>query len=295
MSGRHGYDEHGDWDALATAYALHALEPDEEARFLPHLRTCARCAETLREATRTVGDLAYAVPDEEPPPALKQRLMAEVAASPRGRVPPRGGTEAGEHGLGQPVPRPLAPPPSRVGGAGPAGPAGPAGDTVVPFRPRTRRWQRIAAAAAAVVALAGLGAWNAKLRSDQHRLSDIAAQREKTIEQLTRSGPARIAALERDGRRVATVVVRPGAVEMINEALRPNAADETYWLWAVPDSGAAVPLAGFEVRSDQVSAQTLRPISSGQDQAPKFAVSIEQSGVTPVEPSGVFAAGNATG
>src|SRR5882724_3119039 len=83
MTPRHGYEEHGDWDALATAYALSAVEPDEEARFVPHLATCVRCTETVREAIRTVGDLAYAVPDEEPPPALKQRLMTAVAMAPR--------------------------------------------------------------------------------------------------------------------------------------------------------------------------------------------------------------------
>jgi hypothetical protein len=73
-------DGHGDWDALAVGWALSALDPEDEERFADHLPGCARCTATVRESLYTVADLAYALPDEAPPPALKSRLMAAVAA-----------------------------------------------------------------------------------------------------------------------------------------------------------------------------------------------------------------------
>jgi hypothetical protein len=75
--------EHAEWDALAVAWALSSLDPEDEERFAEHLPGCTRCTATVRESLYTVADLAYALPDEAPPPSLKARLMAAVAAEPR--------------------------------------------------------------------------------------------------------------------------------------------------------------------------------------------------------------------
>ena len=80
---REQLSEHGEWDALAVAWALSALDPEDEERFAEHLPECTRCTATVRESLYTVADLAYALPDEAPPPSLKARLMAAVAAEPR--------------------------------------------------------------------------------------------------------------------------------------------------------------------------------------------------------------------
>lgn len=98
-SGGHRSEEHADWDALAVGWALSALDPEDEARFADHLPGCARCATTVRESLYTVVDLAYATPDEPPPPALRSRLMAAVAAEPRRAVH----AEPGEWPLGAPA------------------------------------------------------------------------------------------------------------------------------------------------------------------------------------------------
>lgn len=81
--------DHGEWDALAVGWALSALESDDEERFAAHLTDCDRCPGTVRESLQTVGDLAYTLPDEAPPPSLKTRIMAAVAAEPR-RAPSAG-------------------------------------------------------------------------------------------------------------------------------------------------------------------------------------------------------------
>src|SRR6185503_10977829 len=101
--------EHAEWDELAVAWALSALDPEDEERFAEHLPGCTRCTATVRESLYTVADLAYALPDEAPPPSLKSRLMAAVAAEPRtpGALPPQAPAEPEpeeEWPLGEPHP-----------------------------------------------------------------------------------------------------------------------------------------------------------------------------------------------
>lgn len=87
MDPRREHDEHGEWDALAMGWALSALDRADEELFATHLPGCARCTATVRESLYTVVDLAYALPDEAPPAAMKTRLMAAVAAEPRTAAP----------------------------------------------------------------------------------------------------------------------------------------------------------------------------------------------------------------
>jgi anti-sigma-K factor RskA len=262
------HDERG-WDAAATAYALSALEPDEEAQFVSHLATCARCTETVREAIRTVGDLAYAVPDEQPPPALKQRLMTAVALTPRDAVPP---------------PRTAVDAPGRDRAAPEREPPG---STVVPLRRRVRRWQWIATAAAVLAVVAGLAGWNAALRADQHRLRQQVAQMQQ---------PGRLVPLDSDGTHLATLVVRPGAIEVISQAMPANAPGTRYWLWSLAGPTASpVPIGGFDLRTGGPSVQNVRSNVPGTDTAKAFAVSVEPGGGTPTKPTRVLASGTVTG
>ena len=143
-----GQPEHGEWDALPVGWALSALDPDDEERFAAHLPDCQLCTATVRESLHTVADLAYALPDEVPPPSLKARLMAAVAAEPRAPAdwfarPDRTGRSAGPVPAARAAVRPDVEEPP----AGPARPFTPprpeaAGDEaprVDLFRPRERR------------------------------------------------------------------------------------------------------------------------------------------------------------
>ena len=63
---------HDAWDELAAGYALYALEPDEELRFIEHLATCDECVAGLRDhelVAAQLGSLAYDDADADPPPA----------------------------------------------------------------------------------------------------------------------------------------------------------------------------------------------------------------------------------
>ena len=70
---------HRDPHALAGAYALDALDGAERARFERHLASCRTCPGEVRgfAATAAVLGVAAALP---PPPALKGRVLADIAA-----------------------------------------------------------------------------------------------------------------------------------------------------------------------------------------------------------------------
>lgn len=60
---------HAEWDELAAGHSLHALDAEDEARFLVHLAECERCARTLDDynlVAAQLGALADGELDEAP-------------------------------------------------------------------------------------------------------------------------------------------------------------------------------------------------------------------------------------
>src|SRR3954468_21696155 len=70
--------DHETWDELAVGWALHALEPEDEAVFARHLPDCTRCARTVAETVEVMAALATDLPAAEPSEELRQRLRAAV-------------------------------------------------------------------------------------------------------------------------------------------------------------------------------------------------------------------------
>jgi anti-sigma-K factor RskA len=73
---------------LTGAYAAHALSADEVDDFEAHLSDCADCRQETRELVATAARIGEAEYDA-PPPALKARVMAEIAQT--RQLPPIGG------------------------------------------------------------------------------------------------------------------------------------------------------------------------------------------------------------
>jgi anti-sigma-K factor RskA len=79
---------HDEYDELAAGWALHALDPGDEARFREHLETCLVCRRTIDDLTAAASELAYAVPQVDPPPQLRARIQQAVAVRrPSRRLP----------------------------------------------------------------------------------------------------------------------------------------------------------------------------------------------------------------
>jgi anti-sigma-K factor RskA len=71
--------EHPDRDDLV-AFALDALEPDEARAVEAHAPSCARCTRELEALVPAVAVLGESVEQLEPPPELRERVLAEVHA-----------------------------------------------------------------------------------------------------------------------------------------------------------------------------------------------------------------------
>ena len=67
---------------MIPAYALGALDDAEASAVAQHVRRCPACAAELAEYEETAGWLALAAPQMDPPPQLKQQLLAELDAEP---------------------------------------------------------------------------------------------------------------------------------------------------------------------------------------------------------------------
>jgi anti-sigma-K factor RskA len=71
--------EHPDRDDLV-GFALGALEPSEERAVEAHAPSCARCTRELEALVPAVSVLGESVEQLEPPPELRERVLAEVRA-----------------------------------------------------------------------------------------------------------------------------------------------------------------------------------------------------------------------
>src|SRR5688572_26129497 len=75
--------DHEAFSELAASYVLGSLSTSEREAFEVHLATCDTCATDVRAFGLTAGTLAYAVPQVEPSPALRDRVLNSLAGSPR--------------------------------------------------------------------------------------------------------------------------------------------------------------------------------------------------------------------
>jgi anti-sigma-K factor RskA len=84
--------EHPDRDDLV-AFALGALEPAEQRAIEAHAPSCARCTRELEALVPAVAVLGESVEQLEPPPELRERVLAEVRADAERSAAERGAGE----------------------------------------------------------------------------------------------------------------------------------------------------------------------------------------------------------
>lgn len=257
--------DHDRWAELAAAHAFSALEPAEEAAFLAHVETCAACRRTVVETTQVVGELGRTLDPVEPPPALRERLLAEAAVT--AQVPSR--TSA------------FAPEPASL-------------DERRRARSRSavRALRRPAAVLAAAAALAGLVAGGALSLSRPESRSGMSAA-QAFVGCLQDSGCQQVALRDGRGTVVGAVLVHhDGGVQLVAQGLTPNAADTTtYVLWALRSGGAASPVGVFDVPHRPMSVERLPRMTMPIREVRALAVTLEAGRRAPASGSSAVATG----
>jgi anti-sigma-K factor RskA len=264
---------------LTGAYALNALDDDERRRFERALPFGDPTAEEARELSETAALLAAGTTPVPPPPALKERLMAQVAVTPQVGATPQPVTpptssrpvtpEAGS--------APVAPSPLHGKGDGAS-----RGGGRRRALPPVARWL---AAAAAVLLVAGVGTGVWGLQAQQQR---DAALRELAAAQTSRSGVIDRILSEPDA-KVQEVPAPGGATMLIAHSkdaqlagvvtigMAAPPAGKAYELWLIDAGGAAKP-AGLVAVAE---GSTWNELPGGLDGAALLGVTVEPAAGSP--------------
>lgn len=221
---------------LTAAFVLGALDEDEMAAVRAHVASCADPHAELDELGGMVAVLQAGLRPVEPPPALKDRIMAAAAADleARRREAVQSGAAARSEGA--------APPPAIQDAPVPARPAGP---VLLPRQPRLS-W---ALGLAAVLAIALLGGWNLSL---QAQLSETQAYQRQVAAVLDAAAlPGALTAVMRsaagEGATGLAAVAPDGTMRIAMRDLAPTTGREVYEAWAILPESEPVALGGFQV------------------------------------------------
>lgn len=259
---------HEDYAALAVGRALHALEPADQDRFEAHRTTCQDCEQEVVAALCVAVELAYGVPDLEPPAQLRERVLAVAEEAQTRRRPAE--LPAPATGPGTAGPRTIDPGTAGRRRRGATRTAHP------------RRYRRLGPllAAAALAAVSAVTTWQVTRAPQDLPAPAATAERVATL-----SAPA-------GGSTVATVVVGQGRTDVVTDSLRPNAGSGmSYLLWGVPAGDAPARVVGsFEVTAPGLHSYAVRLVSPATGY-PLLAISEEPAGTTPAEPGTVIARG----
>jgi negative regulator of sigma E activity len=206
---------------LLGAFALGAVDAEEAAAVRAHLTTCAECQAEMAELWLAVDSLPNTIEPMEPPPVLRNRIAAAIAAEAASSLAPRARSS--------PEPAPAI------------APAPPAPE---PIRKPASFWSRATpwAAAAAILLLlsAGLLVWNLRLREE--------------IQQATTPVAETIALAPTDAAPEAggevTYLPQDDLFILDVRDLPPLAPDQVYEVWLIGEDGP-VPAGVFDQPTDQ--------------------------------------------
>jgi hypothetical protein len=298
---------------LAVAWALHGLEPDEDAVFAVHLGDCPGCRRIVAETEEVTTLLGAAVPVVDPPPSLRDRILSAAAEESGvngavvGRAPVAGPPGAGPPGASPPGASEASKGSTPIGLAPSDRKATSSTDsTVVPLDRRRRgdgrRFRRVtaglavAAALALVVAIGGLVAANRSVGDQRDAAAAQAAQGQEVVQLLdaaSRPGNPHAVLATPQGAFVGLVVDRGRGPEVLASGLAPNDGDHTYVLWGLAN-GTPVGLTTFEMSGSGPVVQSVPSVEAAGRFA-GFAVSLEPGHSVPAAPTQVVASGRTAG
>src|SRR5215510_3152075 len=100
-------NDHEIWRERAAIYALDALTGDERRDFETHLQTCLECAAELSTLRPAADALAQTVPQLDPRPELRDRVLSSVLGETRTAMPAAATAPAAPATRVAPKPSPL--------------------------------------------------------------------------------------------------------------------------------------------------------------------------------------------
>ncbi|HLZ69507.1 MAG TPA: anti-sigma factor [Dehalococcoidia bacterium] len=257
-------------DELAGAIALGALPPEEARRVEEHLSSCQRDHGSLLELRQVAALLPFAVDAIEPPPRLKQNLIAAALND---------GAAAGAAPSADGQPRLRIVPHVDERQAPASAPAPPVPARATPARP-SRFWRQpgVWAAAAALLIAVGLGAWNVSL---QRRLNDRDAANHRQAQALTvLAAAAHVTPLSGSGGlQLAFAAAPDGTGHLVLTHVPAAPAGKIYQAWFIREGK---PVSAGVFNGDGVSVVPLQGSSAG---AQIVAVTLEPAGGS-LQPSG---------
>ncbi|MGE3287406.1 MAG: anti-sigma factor [Pseudonocardia sp.] len=296
------------WNEQAAAHAWHALDAEEDAALRAHLPDCAWCRAIVAETEDVAAAMAGSVEQVDPPPRLRERILAEVARTPQ--VPSGTGTETGADGgdtarptAGDPAPgtaagpgdtaRPTAGDPAAGTDRGRARGARPAGVSRPAAGPGRRRRRLVAAAlalATLVAVLGGLVAYTVQVQRERDAQVVQARALAELLVALDQPGTSHATLATESGDPVGVVVTTATSRAVVTAGLPANDRSATvYVLWGV-GSATPQPIGTFDVAG---TAPTVHEVDSPGREPPfaGYAISLEPGRQAPATPTTVVATG----
>jgi hypothetical protein len=299
--------EHADFDELAAGYALHALDPADEQRFLAHLAGCPRCRAALEDFTEVTAGLADTgladmgladtgladtaladtaladnVAGAEPSPQLGQRIMAAIAQDAEaGRR--QAGEQAGASHSAESRGADSEPPPAGVADLSQRRRARSAAHL---HRHGRGLRAAVAGAAAAAVLIAGGAIWRG--------LAESAGGPQQPAAGCAQAGSCREVRLT-DSRSHATagrVIVTGRTAWLVPSGLpADDTTRQVYVLWQLNSANTMVAVGSFDVSGHQHTPLRIGSLAVPYGGTRAFAVSIEPGRSIPAHPSHPVALG----
>ncbi|MCC8251609.1 anti-sigma factor domain-containing protein [Saccharothrix luteola] len=244
-------------EELAVGYAMHALEPGEEALVRAHVLGCGRCQESVRATQEVTAALGGSVRQYDPPERLRTRLMDAIEHTPQVQVD-------------EPVP---------LGSR---------------RRDRPGGWGRkLLLAAAALVVVAGIGVAGVRFGQLNERVAEQdvrAGQMERALRIAADPDATRAVLQDESGDAVAVLLSADDAAAIVPTDLPSN--DVTRQIYVVWGTGTPEPvaLATFDVTASDADVRLLAwsPDAHGHK---GFGISLEEGRTAPARPSSVLASG----
>ncbi|HEX4015650.1 MAG TPA: anti-sigma factor [Frankiaceae bacterium] len=263
--------DHTEYEALAAGYALHALEPEDEQQLSVHLLTCSACARLVADTAALGSAFTGLLGPEEPPPGLRERILAAAAAEPR-----RTDVEVVP---AEPVTRPArseaVTPPVVI---------------ARPGRPRRRVRERFLVGALAAAIGVGV-AVPVTLAASNHGASSTT--NDALAQALLQANAHEVTLKGTTGTSLAKAVLSDQGVYLLADGLPVNDRSRSvYVLWAANAAGQRQPVATFDVRSGSPVQLTASKLPFSSTQIHQLAISYEPGRSAPTQPSDVVLSGS---